>query len=310
MFNAAANVGKYETTGPGASPRDRTGSWRVGNRRRRTSVTDGKSGGGGGGGDDTNDEPEELYFHPRELPLSEATRGSLFVFVVFLVSFTWITVLERNDSVYYFAEHARQLVGVSAFRRLESERHTFREYQSWFTYHFVDGMANASTRLDPTSSIALVGPPRVRQVRFGQNCSIAEEMLQLVPTCGENYREDKAPFAEVYNRSGLVRYQHRSADQTGDYSHVGVMHLMYSGGGYLLPDIWKLLARPTSVHNAGGSELYPFSHWVADISDLWASGWIDKHTKAIFHDFTLYSAPLDLYANVRLTTEFEGNGGL
>ena len=32
-------------------------------------------------------------------------------------------------------------------------------------------------------------------------------------------------------------------------------------------------------------------------------------TAVIFHDFTVYSAALDLYANVRLTTEFEGNGG-
>ena len=83
-----------------------------------------------------------LHFLARQLPLSPATRGGFFIFVVFLAAFSWITVLERNDHVYYFAEHTRQLVGVESFRQLENKRQTYREYQTWFTYHFVDGLAN------------------------------------------------------------------------------------------------------------------------------------------------------------------------
>eukprot|EP01052_Picozoa_sp_SAG31_P017841 SAG31_NODE_1239_length_9169_cov_18.922492_5_plen_102_part_00 len=46
---------------------------------------------------------------------------------------------------------------------------------------------------------------------------------------------------------------------------------------------------------------YAHSRPAAD--DLFAAGWISSKTRAIMHDFTIYSAPAHLYVNVRLVIE-------
>ena len=129
MFNAAANATKYEVTGQG---RESAGT--PGGRGRHISILnpDGSAKG----------TTPQVGFCERVVPLSPATRGGLLVFVLFLLSFSAITLLERNDHVYYFAEHTRQLIGVNSFRRLQEQRMTYREYQTWFSYHFMDGLAN------------------------------------------------------------------------------------------------------------------------------------------------------------------------
>lgn len=299
MRAALSGVTKYESTGGGSDAV-------LGQRFRRLSINriaqnshDGVANG------------EPTVFIPRQVPLTPGTRGGFAVFVVFIISFSFIVAMERNDGVFWFAEHARQLVGVDDFRRLAQERHSYREYQQWFQYHFLDGMANATTRIQPGQSVVMVGPPRMRQIRFAGDCSIPDYVGGLVPTCLDNSIESEEPFGnhvpEGLTNSG-GQWNHVDASVTGDSRHVGRLHYGYSGGGYLL-EMKPLLARPADLYDPG-SEFYPFAHWKVNVSDLWASGWIDKHTKAIFHDFTLYSSSEDLYANVRVTAEFEGNAAV
>ena len=268
---------------------------------------------GGGADKQQNDADADsaLVFIPRQVPLTPATRGGFVVFIVFLVSFSLTVMQERNDAVFWFAEHARQLVGVDDFRRLAQERHSYREYQQWFTYHFLDGMANATTRRMPGQSVTMVGPPRMRQVRYADNCRTPDYMSGLVPACLNNHEESQEPFG-VNVREGLTnsggQWNYVSADATGDSVRYGRLHYKYSGAGYLL-EMKPLLERPANLLDPG-SEFYPFAHWKINVTDLWESGWIDKYTKAIFHDFTVYSSAEDLYANVRVIAEFESNAGV
>ena len=133
MRAAVSGVSKYQSTGAGADES-------LGRRFRRNSLSRAAAADRDGIAQD-----EPLVFIPRQVPLTPATRGGFAVFMVFLVTFTIIVRMERNDDVFFFAEHARQLVGVDDFRRLGQDRHSYREYQQWFEYHFLDGMANAST---------------------------------------------------------------------------------------------------------------------------------------------------------------------
>ena len=271
------------------------------------------------------DEPElqelsELAFIPRQVPLTSGSGGGLLVFVIFLVSFTALTMLERNDGVFFFAEHTRQLVGIDDFRRLEGQHHTYREYQQWFQYHFVDGLANVSTRLDryPGASVVMVGPPRIRQIRYdpsGVNVLPGGGLLDRVY---DDNLEDTAPFGRgVPDTGGGVgkpawssggQWHYQSSKVTGDWPQSGRLSLFYSGAGYVL-DLHPWLHRDSDELNQG-SEFYPFAHWQVNATDLWEMGWLDKQTKAILHDFTLYSVSEDLFAFCRVTAEFEGNGAV
>ena len=106
------------------------------------------------------------------------------------------------------------------FQSLGEQRRTIQEYKAWFAYHFLDGLANASTRLDrQRSSVVLVGPPRVRQGRYA-NCSVDNEMARLV-ACVDRHTESVLPFGRRA-ASGLP-YMHRSAEETGDKGHTGDM---------------------------------------------------------------------------------------
>ena len=306
MRAAVSGVSKYQSTGAGADES-------LGRRFRRNSLSRAAAADRDGIAQD-----EPLVFIPRQVPLTPATRGGFAVFMVFLVTFTIIVRMERNDDVFFFAEHARQLVGVDDFRRLGQDRHSYREYQQWFEYHFLDGMANASTRLDPGASVALVGPPRIRQIRYAANCTdsdgrslVPDYVAGIVPSCQQEDAEDETPFG-IDVPDGLHasdgRWNWVSADETRDGRHVGRLHYDYTGAGYLL-DTLEWVEKESDVYDPG-SEFYPFAHWKVNASGLWSRGWIDKYTKAIFHDFTLYSASQDLYANVRVTAEFESNAAI
>ena len=299
MRAVARGVAKYESTGGGSAAE-------VGRRFRRASISRML----------VNEAlgvqmEEPVVFIPRQVPLTPATRMGFAVFMIFIVSFTSIVTMERNDGVFFFAEHVRQLVGVDDFRRLAQERHTYREYQQWFQYHFLDGMANVSTRLHPGSSVVMVGPPRMRQIRFETNCTMPDYVDGLIPSCMETLAEATAPFGRNvpvggYNSGG--QWHHVSADVTMDTAYVGRLNYHYSGAGYLL-GMKDLISRDSDLYDPG-SEFYPFAHWKVNVTDLWEAGWIDKGTKAIFHDFTLYSSSEDLYANVRVTAEFESNAAV
>jgi hypothetical protein len=205
-------------------------------------------------------------------------------------------------------------VGADDFRRLSHERHTYREYQQWFSYHLLDGWQNVTTRKDPKATVVMVGPPRIRQIRHRSGCAVQAEMAGLVPDCFDVNDEDELPFGDL---SGLADYevadgggtfQWSSPAATGDSFHAGHLSMYLSGGGYLL-NVSEWLHKAPDVTNPG-SEFYPFPHKAVNTTSLWATGWIDKQTKAIFHDFTLYSSSLDTYANVRLVSEFESNAAI
>ena len=318
----ARGVGKYQATGGGAAGGGGPGVGTV-SRLRSGSAATPKGSLGDSSRAAGDDEPElaELAFIPRQVPLTPGTGGGLAVFVIFLISFTGLTMLERNDDVFFFAEHTRQLVGIDDFRRLEGQHHTYREYQQWFQYHFVDGLANVSTRLDrsPGASVVMVGPPRIRQIRYDPSGVNLIPGGGLVDRVYDDSLEDTTSFGHgVPDTGGGVagrpvwssggQWHHQSADVTGDWPQTGRINLFYSGAGYVL-DLQPWLERESDELNPG-SEFYPFAHWQVNTTDLWEMGWVDKQTKAIVHDFTLYSVSADLFAFCRVTAEFEGNGAV
>ena len=48
----------------------------------------------------------------------------------------------------------------------------------------------------------------------------------------------------------------------------------------------------------------------AAIAELKRRGWIDKSTRAVYIEFTLYNAPANLIAPTAVLLEFPGTGGI
>jgi hypothetical protein len=47
----------------------------------------------------------------------------------------------------------------------------------------------------------------------------------------------------------------------------------------------------------------------AEINDLKANLWIDRGTRVVFLDFTVYNANINLFCQIKLTVEFPASGG-
>lgn len=86
-------------------------------------------------------------------------------------------------------------------------------------------------------------------------------------------------------------YKFRTASSLDGYPYWGEMAL-YGGGGYVL----KLNK--------------DYSNMIADLIQLENEGWIDKYTRAIFLEFTVYNPSINLFSVSTLLAEFQPNGGV
>ena len=83
----------------------------------------------------------------------------------------------------------------------------------------------------------------------------------------------------------------------------------YTGGGHVVQNVHLLFKEPASIFTQG-TEFYPFAHYKMDSAPLFEAGWQHPTTRALFHDFTLYSATKDCYIGVRLVMEIGLDHGL
>ena len=153
-------------------------------------------------------------------------------------------------------------------------------------------------------TIILAGPPRVRQIRAGTTCEVSPEMDGFGQNshgvmCWNNDEETDG-WAAGNNSEFNFEYQSATDLSEGKYSmHTGTD---FTGAGYVLRNISKLLRRDANKFSEG-NEFYAWSHSRPDCSDLFALGWLTPQTRAIFHDFTVYSAAFNAYVTTRLVIE-------
>jgi len=120
-----------------------------------------------------------------------------------------------------------------------------------------------------------------------------------VPDCYGDYdktSEEKQAYGPVSDASfGQPRYQYRTAADNGENSFRG-QTATYYGGGYQM-------VLPSKARND--------TQIVAEttVKQLRDTMWIDRQTRAVFVDFTLYNPALDFMVVVKLAAEFPSSGG-
>lgn len=86
------------------------------------------------------------------------------------------------------------------------------------------------------------------------------------------------------------RWTYQSSSQLRGSSSSGLIS-RYGGGGYV-QDL-------TPNHPAADAEL----------KDLYENLWLDRGTRVVFLDFTVYNANINLFCQIKLTVEFPASGG-
>nr|XP_002119742.1 polycystin-2 isoform X2 [Ciona intestinalis] len=137
----------------------------------------------------------------------------------------------------------------------------------------------------------LLGVPRIRQLKVRNgSCEVHPDFQEEITACYDSYakaKEDTSPFG---SENGTAWVYH-TEDELDGSSHWGLLDYTYSGGGYYQ----DLLDTKTKS--------------LAIIKNLKENLWLDRGTRVVLVDFTVYNANINLFCVVRLVVEFPATGG-
>ncbi|KAE8630855.1 hypothetical protein XENTR_v10000990 [Xenopus tropicalis] len=228
----------------------------------------------------------------------------LITYIVFLVIVCVLTYSMVTSNMFYYTKGMSQLFLDGPVSK--DERTNFKtlltmdDFWKFTEGPLMDGLYwdmwyNNRTMAENHSFIyyenLLLGVPRLRQLRVKNgSCSVPEDLKDEIKDCYDSYsvrNEDTTPFGL---RNGTAWTYTKEKDLNGS-SQWGVISV-YSGAGYYID-----LSRNREES-------------AAQIAMLKNNLWLDRGTRAVFIDFSVYNANLNLFCVVRLLVEFPATGGL
>lgn len=233
----------------------------------------------------------------------KTTLRELIIYLVFLAILCVVTFGMTNSTMYYYTKVMSELFLDSTF---PDTKNTFRGMTTMHDFWrfskgpLLDGLYwetwynNRNVSQDELGYIfyenKLLGVPRLRQLKVkNDSCTIHDDFKDQIRTCYDSYAaaiEETSPFG-IGNGSAWTYQTEEELDGSG---HWGIM-ASYQGGGY--------------VQNLALSKAQ--SHTIID--SLMDNLWLDRGTRAVFIDFTVYNANINLFCVIRLLVEFPATGG-
>ncbi|XP_067303965.1 polycystin-1-like protein 2 [Pseudorasbora parva] len=230
----------------------------------------------------------------RNMVKQQKARALIIEILVFL-GFLWMLLLvaygQRNENGFYLTEHIRQ-----SFRKGISESMNHNDVFTWANDTLLSNLFGEQPGFITDGNSKLVGGARLRQVRVSRDsCTIAKSMRQAVPHCNAPYsweNEDMGSYGpgwEEFNfvngsKDTVTAWQYQS-QSTLKAVPVWGMIALYRGGGYVM-DLGS------DLENASRKLQYLFN-----------STWLDMYTRAVFIEFTVYNANVNLFCIVTLILE-------
>ncbi|XP_078497207.1 polycystin-2-like protein 1 [Lissotriton helveticus] len=237
----------------------------------------------------------------RELYVKTTLR-ELLVYLMFLVDICLLTYGMTSSNTYYYTKVMSNLfLGTSAdngvtFQSIGSmaDFWTFAQgplldglyWTKWYNNQSLD----QSTQSFIFYENLLLGVPRIRQLKVQNNsCVVHTDFRDDISGCYDVYSKEK----EDTNIFGLLNgtaWRYSSEEDLGGSSHWGKI-TSYSGAGY-----YKDL------------EITKYQSAEA-LQTLKENLWLDRGTRAVFIDFSVYNANINLFCVLRLVIEFPATGG-
>ncbi|CAH1795418.1 unnamed protein product [Owenia fusiformis] len=233
----------------------------------------------------------------------KTTLRELVVYFVFLIILCVLTFGMTSTTMYYYTKVMSELFLDAQF---PDTKNTFRgmttmmDFWRFVETPLMDGLYWETWYNDRNVTDSelgyifyenkLLGIPRLRQLKVLNNsCVVHDDFKKDITQCYDNYAEsieDKNPFGKM---NGSAWTYNTEAELDGS-SHAGLIET-YGGGGYIAN-----LARK----KAESLEI---------LKELRENLWLDRGTRAVFIDFTVYNANINLFCVVRLVVEFPPTGG-
>lgn len=239
----------------------------------------------------------------RERYLRNVLREML-TYIAFLVTLCILTYGMVSANMYYYTKVMSQLFldtplsagDPSTFRSLA----TMEDFWKFTEGPFLNGLYwdawyNNKSLLTNQSFIyyenLLLGVPRLRQVKVrNESCFVHEDLRDIVQDCYNMYTPSNEDTASFGPKNGTA-WAYTTENDMNSSSHWGQVS-KYGGGGY-----YQDLS-----HTKGESSL--------QLQKLKQNSWLDRGTRAVFLDFSVYNGNINLFCIIRLLVEFPATGGV
>ncbi|KAM7406118.1 hypothetical protein PAMP_000517 [Pampus punctatissimus] len=211
------------------------------------------------------------------------------------IGFMWMLLLvaygQRDPNAYFLTQHIRQ-----SFSKGISDSMSIQDVFNWANTILLNNLFGEHLGFITDGNSKLVGNARLRQVRVQKSsCQIAPCMQQSVQDCHATYSwelEDMDSYDPGWSRS-VTNNTSQSLNSPWTYQSQGKLRaypiwgsvMLYRGGGFVVdlgPDL----------QNSSRSLQY-----------LYDNTWLDMYTQAIFVEFTVYNANVNLFCIVTLMLE-------
>lgn len=234
----------------------------------------------------------------------KTTIRELIVYIIFLSILCFLTFGMMSANMYYYTKALNDVFIQKPYR--DVPKTTFGdmgEVDDIFEYLNMVALPNlyprkyynSQERDDMDKNILydckLLGMPRLRQIRVkNDSCSIPDEFKRAITVCYgvySDYIEDTDPFG-LLNTSAWTYHSTQDLDGSNHWGTIGT----YSGGGSY-EDLGVTLTEAKSR-----------------ISKLKHNLWIDRGTRVVFLDFTVYNGNVNLFCVIKLVIELPATGGV
>ncbi|XP_055328556.1 polycystic kidney disease 2-like 2 protein [Paramacrobiotus metropolitanus] len=246
------------------------------------------------------------------------TLRELFVYVLFLACIMMMTFGATDSSMFYL-HRAMELSFVETSPRPFTQLVSFNDVYEYYEVSLINGLfwedlmelpkPNRSdipdilfspefqnmTDFDPHANFIfyhnkMLGVPRMRQLRVRNgSCGIPEQFQSFIYSCFNHFTksaEDQLPFG-----GANVTWTYTPMSNSSLAAHWGKI-CTYHDGGF----IQNLNLTKNATVNI--------------IKQMRQHRWLSEGTRAVFIDLSTYNANLNLFAIIRLVTEFPATGGL
>uniref|UniRef100_A0A4W4GFP4 Polycystic kidney disease 1 like 2a n=1 Tax=Electrophorus electricus TaxID=8005 RepID=A0A4W4GFP4_ELEEL len=220
---------------------------------------------------------------------------ALFREILIYVGFLWILLLvaygQRDPNAYLLTRHIQQSFGSGI-----SPSMSYRDVFTWTNTTLLKNLFGRQPGFITDGNSKLVGSARLRQVRVQKgSCQVASSMRSSVPGCSAPYSwevEDMGSYGPGWNHSiqingserWLTPWQYQTQSILRAHPVWGSA-AMYRGGGFVV-------------------ELGPYQQNASSLLQyLFENTWLDIYTRAIFVEFTVYNANVNLFCIVTLMLE-------
>ncbi|NXE89116.1 PK1L2 protein, partial [Menura novaehollandiae] len=212
------------------------------------------------------------------------------------LGFLWMLLLvaygQRDPNSYYLNKHIED-----SFTEGFHDVYSYQDFFMWANTTLLKNLYGSYKGFITDGNSKLVGSARIRQVRVkGDTCPISPRLQHVVEECHAPYSlqtEDTSVYGEHWNTSVSdyssdfsSAWQYQSQSKLRGHPSWGKFAI-YSGGGYVIH-------LGTDPKNASRILQYLFNNI-----------WLDTFTRAVFVEFTVYNANVNLFCIISLM--FESN---